>query len=189
MASFFLLGHSLVTMQESKPPSNPLNPKHPYYLLFCSLAKVSQQKPRKKSAKNLFAEQCDDEIKQERDAMNKKHLVNGWQEARDTAWDNLSADEKRNWESTSRRKHEKNMAEYNRLKDEPWPITPENRQRYATVAFAASGYLSKYFRCIVNLRQFMQDVLEGVEILTGFCGAAIFCGPEPARGGRFSIHR
>jgi hypothetical protein len=176
-------------MQESKPPSNPLDPRHPFYPLFCALAKVLQQKPRKKSAKNLFAEKFDEKIKQDRDAMNKKHLVNGWQEARDAAWDNLSANERRNWESTSARKHEENMAEYARLKDTPWPDTPENRQRYVAIAFTASIYLRRDIRCIVNLRQFMQDILDGVERLTGFCGVAMFIGPEPARGGRFSAHR
>jgi hypothetical protein len=35
----------------------------------------------------------------------------------------------------------------------------------------------------------MQEILEGVEKLTGFCGAAMFCGPEPARGGRFTVYR
>jgi hypothetical protein len=123
-----------VTMQESKPPSNPLDPKHPYYPLFCTLAKVSREKPRKKSAKNLFAERYDEQIKQDRDAMDNRHRVNSWQQARDAAWDELSANAKRDWETTSVRKHEESMAEYQRLKDSLWPDTPENRQRYVSAA-------------------------------------------------------
>jgi hypothetical protein len=130
-------------MQESKVPVNPLDPKHPYYLLFCAVAKVSLQKPRKKSAKNLFAEENDDEIKQERDAMNSRHRVNGWQQARDSAWDDLSADDQRDWESTAIRNHEEAMAEYKRLKEEPWPNTPENRQRYAPCIFGCNLALTR----------------------------------------------
>ncbi|KAF8173489.1 hypothetical protein BJ912DRAFT_859330 [Pholiota molesta] len=164
---------------------NDLNPKesgayNPYNAIFTKLTGKEVNRPRCKTAVNVWRKTHREEIEAELkrrlgDLAGKRDQLAAERDRIARAmFSKLDDEEQRQWKSAAQAEHNEAMKEYKKELDlAHTPSTsPEDRQR-----------------CIQGLVHFTQPILDSICAATGWKATLIVGGPEPAEDGRLNILR
>ncbi|KAF8157506.1 hypothetical protein BJ912DRAFT_866974 [Pholiota molesta] len=164
---------------------NDLNPKesgayNPYNAIFTKLTGKEVNRPRCKTAVNVWRKTHREEIEAELkrrlgDLAGKRDQLAAERDRIARAmFSKLDDEEQRQWKSAAQAEHNEAMKEYKKELDlAHTPSTsPEDRQR-----------------CIQGLVRFTQPILDSICAATGWKATLIVGGPEPAEDGRLNILR
>ncbi|KAJ3494137.1 hypothetical protein NLJ89_g10871 [Agrocybe chaxingu] len=151
--------------------------KHnPYRLLLQKLTGSGMQRPRHRSACNIWRKTHREKIEHEArrilkdKGLNSKHLITARDQVAQSMFNALPKEERDQWEVQAKEDFEDRMAKWKADTEGPLSKDPADRQR-----------------CIQGIVRFMQPILDLLCEGTGFCATLMCGGPEPADGGRLNI--
>ncbi|PPQ79593.1 hypothetical protein CVT24_010043 [Panaeolus cyanescens] len=154
--------------------------QNPYKVLLHQLTGTTLQKPRLKTAANVWRRTHREEIENEalsragatklKDVQLRKKLASLREKVAKELYGELPAEEKAEWERLAKEEHDEAIAKWEAALKRPPSTEPADRQR-----------------CIQALVHFVEPILDGICAATGWKATLIAGGPEPADEGRLNI--
>ena len=179
--------------QDIDPKDSGAN--NPYRILLHKLTGSSIQKPRLKTAVNVWRktqrEAIDGEVKEiaKRGAIARSSLAATRDKVARDMFERLPAEERAGWVEQAKEEHDAAMARWKEENEGKCSTTPEDRQRCDCSLFPCFNWNLPLPRCIQGLVHFAQPILDLIGEATGWACSLIAGGPEPAHGGRLNMIR
>lgn len=173
---------------------------NPYRALLCKLLGRQTDRPRLKTAVNVWRKPRRDRIKFEaqkiadstrRKGKKREAMISIRDRVARSMFGKLPETERHFWKQEAASEHDIAMKAWLEEIDSPVPSDPAARQRYVLVERSCK-VLGQYSydvlsRCIQGLVQFIQPIIDHVSEATGWPISVITGGPEPAQGGQLQI--